>query len=53
MVFSKDKNLNEKLQKQISLIINSELTNIKTLEFDEALSREANIIHNIANLSVG
>ncbi|NLL01654.1 MAG: hypothetical protein GX265_01350 [Mollicutes bacterium] len=51
MVFSKDKNLNEKLQKQISLIINSELTNIKTLEFDEALSREANIIHNIANLS--
>lgn len=51
MVFSKNKDLNEKLQKQIDLIINTDLTNSKETDFGEALSRETNLVHNIANLS--
>ena len=50
--FSKNKDLNEKLQKQISLIINTESgTNYNEQKFMDALNRESNIIHNIANLS--
>lgn len=50
--FSKDKNLNERLQKQIALITTTDNNaDYNEEEFRDALIRESNIIHNIANLS--